>query len=713
MARKRRPIEERFYDPLYENEAIRRQFWDRSSSSSWEHFKQIIRSYEFSRLHLIRQEGLTWLEFPAASHSRFAAALGCWYLADRALDSISVYPWERGESVLMRGRLEKLGWQEEFRLAVLLHDIGHFPFTLTIEANDFLREKYERENDGIDLVHEDFGIALMVGSHACNPDSSQLSDYERLRANKNRKIYESYQTFIQMKYGQLEDKEQNNEIRKKLYKEWTEEERIEHLELDQTLLISEILANLDREFRRRNTAADDVVKDVDIRKITYLLDPHPLANPPDLSLLDHADREFLRLVKNLVTGVLDLGHIDRYRRVSHIVGGIGQDWPQNWLFDHLAMILPEDDEHPGHFMVFDKGVDQLFEMLEDFHAARSRILHHPHRLAYEAMMNSAINAHWDHPKTTGNFRRFLPFMDDDQLFQKLRHSNSETCRKTVQRIRLQQPFQCIGWFHVPLGTSDAESDLCELQKQRRADVISAFACLQDKCLVRLTKSFGKPTRQERKRGKWNYRSDWLDLNDFCIGDSSFSDDRKHKTPVSVKSAKKEHVLNVEVDDLIQQPSFWVFALPPYYDRLDRFDRLQELIDRGAQLDRNERQLEKKQAELAQQQKATPEDRNLKNELRRQQNKMTAWEKTKASWKLEVIEFKPAGGDLNNEAELFKVERQREDDLCKDVEQACQQLNAVVIESYVPFLEPLGELDLIQLKSEIRSRLQSEDQQASK
>lgn len=82
----------------------------------------IINHPYFLRLQRIRQLGLTSLVYPGALHTRFQHALGSMYLAGRAMKVLKT----KGVTITRdeeRGAL----------LAVLLHDIGHGPFSHALE----------------------------------------------------------------------------------------------------------------------------------------------------------------------------------------------------------------------------------------------------------------------------------------------------------------------------------------------------------------------------------------------------------------------------------------------------------------------------------------------------------------------------------------------------------------------------------------------------
>jgi uncharacterized protein len=85
---------------------------------------RLIDTPAFQRLRYVRQLGLAFLVYPGASHSRFEHALGTYHLARRALLLLE----ERGD-------LRQLGDEPctDVRIAALLHDIGHYPFSHALE----------------------------------------------------------------------------------------------------------------------------------------------------------------------------------------------------------------------------------------------------------------------------------------------------------------------------------------------------------------------------------------------------------------------------------------------------------------------------------------------------------------------------------------------------------------------------------------------------
>ncbi len=78
----------------------------------------------FQRLRRISQMGLSYLVYPGANHTRFHHALGCMHLMQKAVD-------------VLRFKGVAISEDEENALyiAILLHDIGHGPFSHAMEKS--------------------------------------------------------------------------------------------------------------------------------------------------------------------------------------------------------------------------------------------------------------------------------------------------------------------------------------------------------------------------------------------------------------------------------------------------------------------------------------------------------------------------------------------------------------------------------------------------
>ncbi len=101
-------------------------------------FFDIVEHKWFQRLRRIKQLGLTDLVYPGAIHTRFHHALGATHLMRLALDEL-------------KSKGQKISAEEEEStfLAILLHDIGHGPFSHALE------------NHIVNVHHEDISLLFM------------------------------------------------------------------------------------------------------------------------------------------------------------------------------------------------------------------------------------------------------------------------------------------------------------------------------------------------------------------------------------------------------------------------------------------------------------------------------------------------------------------------------------------------------------------------
>lgn len=95
----------------------------------------------FQRLRRISQMGLSYLVYPGANHTRFHHALGCMHLMQKAVD-------------VLRFKGVAISEEEENALyiAILLHDIGHGPFSHAMEKS--IVEDVHHEEISLLFMHQ-------------------------------------------------------------------------------------------------------------------------------------------------------------------------------------------------------------------------------------------------------------------------------------------------------------------------------------------------------------------------------------------------------------------------------------------------------------------------------------------------------------------------------------------------------------------------------
>lgn len=93
----------------------------------------------FQRMRNIKQLGLTSLVYPGANHSRFQHGLGALHLMGMAIDTLR-----------SKGIVISIKEEEATLIAILLHDIGHGPFSHALESSIITG-----------ITHEDISLLLM------------------------------------------------------------------------------------------------------------------------------------------------------------------------------------------------------------------------------------------------------------------------------------------------------------------------------------------------------------------------------------------------------------------------------------------------------------------------------------------------------------------------------------------------------------------------
>ena len=108
----------------------------------------LLDTHAMQRLRRIKQMGFAWLVYPGAEHSRFGHALGAFHIAQRVTRRLGLAP------ALAR----------HVKVAALLHDIGHGPFS---HAWEHVFPGHDHERWGGRIVAED--AELRAGLEALEP----------------------------------------------------------------------------------------------------------------------------------------------------------------------------------------------------------------------------------------------------------------------------------------------------------------------------------------------------------------------------------------------------------------------------------------------------------------------------------------------------------------------------------------------------------------
>jgi uncharacterized protein len=123
---------------------------------AWEH--EIISQPAFQRLRRIRQLAWTDIVYPGAMHTRFEHSLGVMHMATMLYDGIVTRCWDYLKSDLGYDEAGKHRYRKLVRLAALLHDLGHGPFSHA--AEDLAPMKGVEPKSGR-YRHEEYSTAII------------------------------------------------------------------------------------------------------------------------------------------------------------------------------------------------------------------------------------------------------------------------------------------------------------------------------------------------------------------------------------------------------------------------------------------------------------------------------------------------------------------------------------------------------------------------
>lgn len=118
---------------------------------------KIINTKVFQRLRNIKQLGLAHYVFPGADYSRFAHSIGVCHVTGRILSALIQNGADISDPDCQR-----------YRLAALLHDIGHYPFSHTME----------------EPIKDFYGSSLLKTSSQSTKDDGQIKFFMHERVGK-------------------------------------------------------------------------------------------------------------------------------------------------------------------------------------------------------------------------------------------------------------------------------------------------------------------------------------------------------------------------------------------------------------------------------------------------------------------------------------------------------------------------------------------------
>ncbi|MBO1224625.1 MAG: HD domain-containing protein [Candidatus Scalindua sediminis] len=391
-------LSKKFYDPLYDVITLKskeengfkkgRSFWENMSprASTQETIINIIfdllDTYEMNRLNFLRQSGLSFLFLPSATHTRFSHSLGTYYLGEQA----TARSWfkENGKLMSLRSMLIENGILDDFLVSLLLHDVGHFPFSHVLENNSCLYKMHiEEDNDPeVYFTHEDVACGLI--------DPSGDTEHH---------IFNSFRELLLSKAGG------------------------QGCLIDENKFLHKKLSNYaEKEF-------------LDLKIIKYLITGRDIY----FNGIEARKQKYVKMLKNLTSGLIDLDRMDHYRRDSLFMGVKLSNFSVLGLLDDVVLTM-------DGVMLREDGITHAISLLHGKESLVDGIFDDPINVAYEAMLNKAIEIYID-DKTSykkdevlGVLKSII-FLTDDELLNMLENDENNTIKRLVFDIKNRTPFK--------------------------------------------------------------------------------------------------------------------------------------------------------------------------------------------------------------------------------------------------------------------------------
>jgi len=135
--------------------------------------QRLIETKPFQRLRYIHQLGLSYLIYPGATHTRFEHSLGTMEIGSKLFDILcsknNIFLKQKtgdGNKGIFEDEKEIKKYRQIFRIACLLHDIGHHPFSHASESI-------------WDQDHETMGSEIILS----NPIRKKIENYPGMEIN--------------------------------------------------------------------------------------------------------------------------------------------------------------------------------------------------------------------------------------------------------------------------------------------------------------------------------------------------------------------------------------------------------------------------------------------------------------------------------------------------------------------------------------------------
>jgi HD superfamily phosphohydrolase len=440
------------YDPLYECVVFGKERLNEQRQIFYKQYGidkvlnqsilKIINTFEFQRLRELKQAGLSYLIHPSSTHTRYAHSIGSYYLGCLAIKSIGIgYKHDslqkiisdRGEllriskneedadqnevkyfdsEISLEQWLEAKGLKEEFLISLLLHDIGHFPFSHSLEDNEFI-------NEFKILPHEEIACDFIIGK---GNYSALFRDYIR-----------------DFKYKDI-DIDENCRFLSDAIDNRAEKNSICYLISGKEEFLKKAIISLNKKFNSSN--------------LSFINDDGYKPSLKDhLSEIREAD---LMLLHKLISSIIDLDKIDHYLRDSYFIG-VKNDFNIKVLLESINLFDTLDI-----IKIDDIGITQVLNLIWTSISFKRDIFKNPHLISLNAMLNKAVSLFIEsidgEDKQKSELAKMISFTDNG-LMNYLFNNGTKQVRTLIYRLQNSIPFNLLTNFPIDVKIFDSKEEL--------------------------------------------------------------------------------------------------------------------------------------------------------------------------------------------------------------------------------------------------------------
>lgn len=404
---------------------------------------KIVNTFEFNRLRDLKQAGLAYFVYPSALHDRYSHSIGTYYLGYIALRSVRVEISENQE-VSLEKWLDRLDLKEEFLVALLLHDVGHLPFSHALEENRiFGKFKVPK--------HEEIACELIL-------DKGDFCNFYKKCAESENKVL-----------------------------------------------------NTPKVHRLAEVLSGKPSKKIDVQTLCYLISSeekylgNSVKNLNDRKTPPKVNEEDLRMLHNLVSGLIDFDRIDHYLRDSYFMG-IKSGVNTKVLIESL--IFSRDYK----IKISDIGVPQVVNLLLLRDSFQTKYFRDLKLLSLQAMLNAAVEEYFkslDDAQIECKIREICHF-NDAELINFLFDNGSKSIKNIILRIKNDLPY-------VPL-----QNDPISISNSMLKNKENLLKFLDD--IIKKYRKYFSTNYFLLPVTSWKFgedkKSNWLDLDNLKTEDGS-------------------------------------------------------------------------------------------------------------------------------------------------------------------------------------------------